>query len=218
MATIRGPNATSAVLLAAGFHQHKRANGGNDVAEATKPVKTHPRDHDEMMEMLKRAESGDDSTLPALRDLLRSGATHEFVEILGRNLVRQVEERLIANGAGKSLLYKEAVTRKLELTREELAGTNPAPLEKLLIDRIALCWLALHDAELLLARSKELTFQQAEYHQNRIDRAHRRYLTVIRTLATIRKLALPVVQVNIAKRQTNIAGAAPVIQTEKEAE
>ena len=43
----------------------------------------------------------------------------------------------------------------------------------------------------------------------RMDRAHRRYLTAIKTLAIVRKLALPVLQVNIAKKQVNVAGSPP---------
>ncbi len=39
-----------------------------------------------------------------------------------------------------------------------------------------------------------------------MDRAHNRYLSAIKTLATVRKLALPILQVNIAKKQVNVAG------------
>jgi hypothetical protein len=42
-----------------------------------------------------------------------------------------------------------------------------------------------------------------------MDRAHRRYLSALRTLALVRKLALPVLQVNIAgKQQVNVGAAA----------
>jgi hypothetical protein len=51
-----------------------------------------------------------------------------------------------------------------------------------------------------------LTMKQVEHQEERRDRAHRRYLTAIKTLATVRKLALPVLQVNIAKKQVNVAG------------
>jgi hypothetical protein len=43
------------------------------------------------------------------------------------------------------------------------------------------------------------------YWQDRIDRALRRYPTAIKMLATIRKLAPPALQVNIAKKQVNIS-------------
>ncbi len=45
-----------------------------------------------------------------------------------------------------------------------------------------------------------LTMTQAEYHQNRIARAHKRHLSAVRTLAQVRKLLKPaaVAQINIA--------------------
>jgi len=43
--------------------------------------------------------------------------------------------------------------------------------------------------------------------------AVRRYLAAIKSLALIRKLAVPVLQVNIAKEQVNLAG--PCVTAEK---
>ena len=45
---------------------------------------------------------------------------------------------------------------------------------------------------------------EAEYHQRPIDRAHRRFLSVLETLARVRKPAPPALQVNIAKNQVNV--------------
>ncbi len=50
-----------------------------------------------------------------------------------------------------------------------------------------------------------LTLAQGDYHQRRIDRAHRRYLASIKALAQVRRLLTPAVQVNIAERQINVA-------------
>ena len=67
--------------------------------------------------------------------------------------------------------------------------------------------MQLHEADIRLAQNEEkLTLAQGEYHQRSRDRAHKRYLSAIKTLALVRKLALPVLQVNIAKRQVNVAG------------
>jgi hypothetical protein len=44
------------------------------------------------------------------------------------------------------------------------------------------------------------------YHQRKIDRAHARLLSAVRTLAQVRKLAVPALQLNIAKKQVNVAG------------
>ena len=51
-----------------------------------------------------------------------------------------------------------------------------------------------------------MSIQENDVHQQRIDKAHARFLSSLRTLAQVRKLALPALQVNIAKSQVNVAG------------
>jgi hypothetical protein len=154
--------------------------------------------------VVRRAEAGDESSLPALRQLLDGSPA--LVEVLG-NLAYQVEATLLGNAAGKSLAFREAATRKMTALRKELAGPDSSPLEHLLADRIALCWLAVHDAEVRFAQAKDLTIKQAEFWQKRIDASHRRYLSAVKALATIRKLTVPAVQVNIARKQVNVLSA-----------
>lgn len=52
----------------------------------------------------------------------------------------------------------------------------------------------------------ELGLAQADYYRRCVDRAHRRYLSAIRTLALVRRLLRPVVaQVNIGAQQVNVS-------------
>jgi hypothetical protein len=46
-----------------------------------------------------------------------------------------------------------------------------------------------------------MTLAQSEHSQRRIDRAHRRYLSTLKTLASVRRLALPALQINLVHRQ-----------------
>jgi hypothetical protein len=158
-----------------------------------------------LQQLVERARKGDASTLPALRKMLQ--ASPGFVEVCGGDLARQAEHSLLNAATGENLSYREAVLRKMELLRAELAGPDPAPLERLLVERIVACWLQLHYLDIRLAQNEtKLTMDQVEFLEGRRDRAHRRYLSAIKTLATVRKLALPVLQVNIAKKQVNMAG------------
>jgi len=167
-----------------------------------------------MRKFLKRAQSGDASTLPALRKLLQDPAS---VDHFGGNLAEQAELSLIEAAAGKNLMFREALLRKLELMRAELAGPDPTPLERMLVGRVVACWLQVQDADVRYAQGQQgCTFAQGEYHQRRMDRAHKRYLSAIKTLALVRKLALPVLQVNIARKQINVAGACPVVESERD--
>jgi hypothetical protein len=47
---------------------------------------------------------------------------------------------------------------------------------------------------------------QGDYHQRRMDAAHRRFLAALEALATVRRLTLPALQINVARRQVNVAG------------
>ena len=145
--------------------------------------------------------------MPALRLFLQSP---KAVDLLGGDLARQAEDSLIAVAAGKNLAFKEALRRKRELMRAELAGANPTPVERLLAERVVACWLQVQDADVRYAQAKNLSLEWGKYYQQRMDRAHKRYLSAIKALAVVRKLALPVLQVNIARKQVNVAGACPI--------
>jgi hypothetical protein len=156
--------------------------------------------------LVDRAQSGDLTTLPALRQLFqRPGFADDMAQIIGGDFAQQLQNRILEQAAGKSLMFREAWRSQLEVLRQELAGLNPSPVEKLLADRIVLMWLQLQDAELRFEQATDMTIVQADYRQGRIDGLSRRYLAAVRSLAQVRKLALPAVKVYIAKHQTNAA-------------
>ena len=74
------------------------------------------------------------------------------------------------------------------------------------MERIVLCWLQLHYAEALYTQITEMTLQPATFHQQRISKAQARYLAAIQTLAQVRRLGVPAVQVNIGGQQVNVTG------------
>jgi hypothetical protein len=154
--------------------------------------------------LVKQAEKGDEEALPAIREAL-----DELPELAWHfsNVAEVAEHKLMKEMTGEgSLLTMEIVPRQLAAMREELAGPAPAPLERLLVERVVATWLWLHYFEARYAAIMgDLTMVQSEHHQKRIDRAHRRHLSAIRTLAQIRKLA-PALQINIADKQINVAG------------
>jgi hypothetical protein len=95
---------------------------------------------------------------------------------------------------------------KLATLKEELGGATP--LERLLVERVVACWLHVYYIDALYAnRLNEITWAESDYFQRRQERAHRQYLLAIRTLATVRRLLVPAVQVNIGAQQLNVANA-----------
>ncbi len=119
------------------------------------------------------------------------------------NLNIMVEEGFIERTAANSPFRQKAVRVSLEAMREELAGPNPSPVERLGAERIASCWLQLHYAELIYNQElPKLSLKQDDYYQKRLDRLHRRYLSALRSLAQVRKLLKPkVAQINIGEKQ-----------------
>jgi hypothetical protein len=162
------------------------------------------RAQDEVKTLLKHAEQGDTTVLPALRAYMDLAPGHW--EKLG-DLARATRMALIHQAAGEqNLVRQETIARKCTALTQELAGLTPSPLERLLVERIVLCWLHLHSAEGLRLQMKEVTCQQEAFHQQRISKAQARYLAAIRTLAQVRRLGVPAVQINVGGQQVNVTG------------
>ncbi len=162
-----------------------------------------PATTEQINALLRGADAGEPKALAELRQLCEEApeAWREFGD-----LARNARLALVGRVAGKNAVVREAVARQIGQLRAELAGPAPTPLERLLVDRILANWLFLHYVETSYAQQLHaLTLAQGDYHQRRIDRAHRRYLASIKALAQVRRLLTPAVQVNIAERQINVA-------------
>jgi hypothetical protein len=159
-------------------------------------------DKKKLMGLIDRAQDGDKDVLPTLRRVLdEEPRIARFVD-----LARDVERSLVEKISGNDMFTQEAIPHNLEAMRKEIAGENPSPLERLLAERITVCWLELQYFEALYAQNMgDMTLAQGDYHQRRIDKAHRRYLSSIKALAQIRKLG-PAVQINVAEKQINTSG------------
>jgi hypothetical protein len=174
------------------------------VSETALPAEAGPKKGTDILALAGRVENGDRTALAALREALQNPAT---VDLLGGDLAGRVQQKVIAKFRSKkdtpNPLLKESLTRKLELLRVELAGPNPTPLERLLIERVVTCWLQLHFLELVEAGQETLSVAQMTWWERCLDHAQKRYLSAIKTLAVVRKLALPVLaRVNAGRRES----------------
>ena len=159
-------------------------------------------DKEKLIALIDRAQDGDKTALPTLRRVLDEEPRIARIVDLARDVERSIARRM----SGEDVFTQEAIPRNLKTMRKDIAGENPSPLERLLTERIALCWLELQYFEVIYSQSiGQLTIPQGDHHQRRIDKAHRRYLSSIKTLAQIRKMG-PMLQINIAKKQINTAG------------
>ena len=163
-----------------------------------------PQTSDEMLQLLERAKEGDETVTEQVREMLT--ICPEFAETLGGDLA-QVTERLLSTAvAGENIPFREAIKHKMKALRQDLAGPAATPIESLLVDRIVICWLQVQMADIAQAKGESQTIALERFQLRRQDSANRRYLAAIRTLATIRKMALPALQINLGQNQVNMAG------------
>jgi hypothetical protein len=162
-----------------------------------------PKRGDEPPALARRAEGGDRTALPALRERRTDLRTPD---LLGGDLARLAQLTLIDKSSGTNLLVREALARKLDLLRAELSGPPPTPLDGLLVERVVACRLHLHHLEVTYALIEGMSLGPGAYFQRSLSAARRRYLAAAKALGLVRKLAVPVPQVNIADKQINVAG------------
>ena len=119
----------------------------------------------------------------------------------------------IVNRLGAGPVVAESLKHSREALMEELGYPLASPLERLLIEQVALCWLHFHVVQLehTAATGGSITIVDADGWERRLSAAQRRYLGACDALARIRKLALttPALQVNIAAQggqQVNLLG------------
>src|SRR5262249_34792584 len=89
------------------FTDISAANGENVVGKTKTPTQTSPETHEELRALTDRAQKGDQSTLPTLRDMLKEPAA---VDILGGDLAKQAQLTLINKFSGQNLLFRESLT------------------------------------------------------------------------------------------------------------
>lgn len=93
--------------------------------------------------------------------------------------------------------------------RNELGYEQSNTLERMIIDHIALCWLHLQYTEnryIAGIHGSSVSLPVADYWERRMSSVQKRYLKALETLAKIKRLRLPAMQVNIADKQVNISG------------
>jgi hypothetical protein len=101
---------------------------------------------------------------------------------------------------------KETMKHGLWALERDLAQPGDGELEKLIIRQITGCWLRLSYVEYTLSNgtvNSAFNMAQGAYWEKRASTAQRRYLRAIETLARVRRLRLPAMQINIGEQQVN---------------
>jgi hypothetical protein len=117
----------------------------------------------------------------------------EMMEIYGDVFGHAVDAVAIQGSCG-DLAYRHALSLVTRAKRDELAGPNPTPLELVLCERVAACWLDVNIVERMFSKVHDgESVAVATFRDKRRDRANRRFLAACRSLAVVRKLLKPMV-------------------------
>lgn len=154
-----------------------------------------------LVKLVERVQAGDQEALVQAREVF-----NQVPSLWGMiSVAKTTRLALVKALVGENPLLVEGCAREADALQQQLAGANPTPLEAVLAERTATCWLAAQHVDYIAARflDKGGTFAQGEYWRRHQDSAHRRFLAACRTLATVRRLALPVLltQVNVLQQQ-----------------
>lgn len=150
--------------------------------------------------LLAKVEAGDTAAREKLKNgLIRARSDVEALTSPSRRLEGVLVKRMSPDPMNSALFEAHA-----ERLRTDLLGACPSSLERLLVERIVVCWLLANQLDLADACAGSRSLTLAEFDGKRADRAHRRFLAAVKTLAEVRRLAAPTVQVNIAERQLNV--------------
>lgn len=199
-----------AILTITGFVRHQRGEWRrrtmNQITDATKTPGSSSRNplSPDVEAIRLRIASGDLSLTSAeARKMIQ--ATPELARVRStpaEDLVTCLVSRYYGN-----VVEQESIRYQVEELRQDLAGPQPTVMEALLAERAAVCWLAVNVIERAAESVQNSTLADVVARQRKIDGAHRRFMSAIKTLATVRKLALPDIKVLVNRRATHLSQA-----------
>lgn len=117
-------------------------------------------------------------------------------------------ERAMLESAKAQMIIEEAWRADLQRVRASLSQSADGALERLLVERVVLAWAALTLAEMKRDARLKAAFKLAEaaFWDRHVATLNREFLRATRTLAAVRRLRIPAIQVNVGQQQVNVAG------------
>lgn len=162
---------------------------------------------DAVQDLALAAKAGDERALPALRVLIDRRPESFTIRRFGDAAIQEAAKLAASDG---DLLNREMIARQIAGMREELAGPGASALERALAERVALAWYDAHRVEIGYAAQEAsgAPSEKAEFLSRQRTRAQSRFLAAAKSLATVRRLALPVLHVHATGAAPTGPGAA----------
>jgi hypothetical protein len=192
--------ATQSVLIP-GMESDIQIKSSNQTQHKTQTQQQKDEELIERAQKVERAQKGRKVPRAEIRwalDRMKNPPVSNLPHLAGLLIAQQL--------APDSVVAQECMRRDIEAVSRQAAGPHPSPLESLLADAVGLSWAYLQYAE---ATQNGLVGSGAPMdrvllHCRRTESAQKRYLSAIKTLAQVRRYAIPVIQVNVGDQQLNI--------------
>jgi hypothetical protein len=139
----------------------------------------------ELQTLVQRAQAGDATALPRLREILDGHP--EIWQHVG-DLTALTERVWITVLAADHPLAVESMKRTVAQMKAELVGDHPTRLERMLVDQVVACWMEVNYLEGAAADQRGGSLEQAAFRLKRLESAQKRYLNAIKMLTETRTL------------------------------
>jgi hypothetical protein len=169
-------------------------------------LKLDQRRADEFLQLVGRAykENPDPKDLQEIRRFLIDFP--EFCKAV-YSLSDNLQETLISKMFDQDII-KVAIEEQTVNMRREFGYYEAPIMEQLMIENIILSWLRMYwlEYQITLRMGGQISMSVIEFWERRLSMSQRRYLAACESLAKIRKMAIPALQLNIGDKQVNVAG------------
>lgn len=157
-----------------------------------KPVNDREAEYQLHAEFIGLVFNADEKSTSKQRDELDK-FLREHPEMLEgeRQLADNAERDLIAHSQAGHYGFIRLTQQEVKELRESLEYENATAIEKLLIDRVVLCWLRVMIGESYATRSRRCdrpTFREMEFSDRLLTAAQSRFMRAVKTLTNFKKL------------------------------
>jgi hypothetical protein len=158
--------------------------------------------------LMRRAAEGDRAAFVELEAIAEAKGlpAHHYYD---RWSEATVKLKLQDRTSKKNLLARAGIERLVERVQDELSQPGDGPIERLIIDRAALCTAdaSLSERDYQFVAGNGGAFAPTEALDRRRERSQRMMLAALKTLAAVRRMNRPAVQVNVGDGNVNVLNA-----------
>jgi hypothetical protein len=163
------------------------------VSAETEPRQELEKEIDRLQVLSQKAEGGNREARAELRRTVARCSPAVIAE--ASDVARRAERMLVKTISAGEPLMQEALEARLDHMRDEIAGENPTPLERILAERVVAGWLLVEVLEALIAAQYQRDVKGPRVGPDYIlqmskilESATRRHLAAIQSLARVRRL------------------------------